>query len=216
MYMKTCVMGSRNLYRANQYKQIKSLLSAEVSTQRVLHLSVHLSRCMQSDASMQSCFLFSQTAINLICCSPLISSRCHTSKFWACEHHTISAGECEGGVEQERWGGVGMEVGRGRKEVEWGEGEVGCGREGGGVEVDREKGGGQGQGAESRTGRLTILAVLDGVALQAWAKLSWLRTRVSSAVKASTSCVKSLTSCISEKKNMPHCKGRGRQACCYL
>ena len=100
----------------------------------------------------------------------------------------MGAGECEGGVEQERWGGVGMEVGRGRKEVGWGEGEVGCSREGGGVEIDREKGvGGQEQGEESRTGRLTIFAVLDGVALQSWAKASWLRTRVSSAVKASTS-----------------------------
>ena len=38
-----------------------------------------------------------------------------------------------------------MEVGWGRKEVGRGEGEVGCGREGGGVEIDRGRGG-------SRTG----------------------------------------------------------------
>ena len=56
VHMRKYVMGSRNLYRAKQDNQIKSLLSAEVSTQHVLHLSVHLSRCMQSDAGMQSCF----------------------------------------------------------------------------------------------------------------------------------------------------------------
>ena len=111
MHMRKYVMGSRNLYRANQDNQIKSLLSAEVSTRHVLHLSVHLSRCMQSDASMQPCFLFSQRAINLICCSSLISSRCHTSNSWAYEHHTMGAGEGEGGMQQERWGGAGMEVG---------------------------------------------------------------------------------------------------------
>lgn len=71
MHMKMCVMSNRNLYRTNQDEQTNSLLSAELSTQHVLELSVHLSCCMQSDASMQSCFLSSQTTINLICCSLL-------------------------------------------------------------------------------------------------------------------------------------------------
>ena len=109
-----CVKGNETLDRANhaQDDEISSLLSAEVSTQHVLHRSMHLSCCMQSDTGMQSCFLFSQTAINLIYCSPLISSRCHTSNSWAHEHHTMGARDGEGGVEQEvGWsrggGGVG-------------------------------------------------------------------------------------------------------------
>ena len=91
-------------------------------------------------------------------------------------------------MEQERrWGGAGMEVG-------WGREGNGVGRGRGGVRQGRwwgggrqRKGGGQEQGTGSKTGRLTIFAVLGGVAPQFWARLSWLRTRVSSEVKASTS-----------------------------
>ena len=57
----------------------------------------------------------------------------------------MGAGECGGGVEQERWGGGGMAQGR-----RWGEGEVGCGREGGGVKQARRWGG---AGEEGRVER---------------------------------------------------------------
>ena len=123
VHLDMCVKGNRNLHGAShaQNNWIESLLSAEVSTQRVLLLSMQLTRCMQLDAGMQSCFLFSQRAIY---CSALNSSRCHTSKAWAHEHHAMGAGEREGRVEQgKRWDGAGEEVG-------WS-------RQGGGVEQER-------------------------------------------------------------------------------